>query len=221
MCLGPLVVTKQSSTSGSSRTISPSTPLGRRIGRTRGDRGAALVEAAIVTPVLLLLVFGLFEMGLLFRDYLGATAAASDGARTASISADDPRADWQVLQSIKRTSAALPEDSLKRIVIFDAGSDPANLLDPQAGCLSGSPAAGSMCNAYTPADWDTYDADKFECDGLVPEPVWCGKDRTSSDTAPSYIGVWMLVTHKYVTGFVGDSIDLTPMTVYRIEPTDL
>ncbi len=192
----------------------------RRRRRSR-DRGAVLVEAAIVTPILMLLVFGVFEMGLLFRDYLGATAAVADGARAASISADDPRADWHVLQSVKRSSSALPEDSLKRIVVFDAGTDPANPLAPQPGCLSGSPTVGSKCNVYAPADWVTYDAEKFECDQVGAEPIWCGKDRTSSDASPSYIGVWMLVTHEYVTGFIGDSIDLTPMTVYRIEPTDL
>jgi Flp pilus assembly protein TadG len=38
----------------------------RRSTRTSGDRGAALVEMAIVAPLLILLVFGILEFGLAF-----------------------------------------------------------------------------------------------------------------------------------------------------------
>ena len=34
-----------------------------------GERGASAVEAALVAPVVFLLLFGIIEMGMLFKDY--------------------------------------------------------------------------------------------------------------------------------------------------------
>jgi Flp pilus assembly protein TadG len=48
-------------------------------------RGAAAVEMAIVAPLLVLLVFGILEVGLLLKDYLGLSQAAREGARIASV----------------------------------------------------------------------------------------------------------------------------------------
>ncbi|HEX2043418.1 MAG TPA: TadE family protein [Acidimicrobiales bacterium] len=48
-----------------------------------GERGATLVEAALVMPLLFLLVFGLIDLGLWVFDSTQATAAARDGARVA------------------------------------------------------------------------------------------------------------------------------------------
>jgi Flp pilus assembly protein TadG len=53
--------------------------------RTR-RKGQALVETAIVLPLLLLLVFGIVQFGILFRDYLALTDAVGAGARQAAAS---------------------------------------------------------------------------------------------------------------------------------------
>lgn len=190
----------------------------RSTGEPRRDRGAALVEAAFVTPVLLFLVFGLFEIGMLFRNYLGVSAAVKDGARAASIASNSPQADWRVLQAIKRTAAPLPDGSINRIIVFDAAM-PQNANGPSAACLGSVP--GSGCNSYVPADWETYDAEKFECNGL-PDPDWCGADRDSafSDPTPAKIGVYIEVQHNYITGLFGDSLTLTEDAIFRIEPTE-
>jgi Flp pilus assembly protein TadG len=49
------------------------------------DRGAELIEFAIVTPLLLLLVFGIANFGLMFQRYEVLTNAAREGARVASL----------------------------------------------------------------------------------------------------------------------------------------
>lgn len=195
----------------------PRRRIRRTAGASRRERGAVLVEAALVTPLLLLLVFGLFEMGMLFRDYLGVTASVKDGARAASIAANDPQADWHILQAVKRTSQAIPDGGVKKIVVFNASLAP-NASGPSTACLAGT---AHECNVYTPADWDTYDSDKFECDGGV-DPNWCGKDRSSSfsDPSPALIGVYIEVEHAYITGMFGDSITLEEIAIFKIEPTD-
>lgn len=51
----------------------------------RNNRGAALVEFAIVSLLLITLVFGIIEFGLLMKDYLTVNQAARDGARAAGL----------------------------------------------------------------------------------------------------------------------------------------
>ena len=65
--------------------------FGRRCGHTRHQRGAAMVEAAIVTPLLLLLVFGIIEFGFLYKDALTVGIGSRAGARVGSAAADTCR----------------------------------------------------------------------------------------------------------------------------------
>jgi Flp pilus assembly protein TadG len=51
----------------------------------RGDGGQTFVEFAIVLPILVLLVFGITQFGLAFRNYLAITDAARVGARAAAV----------------------------------------------------------------------------------------------------------------------------------------
>lgn len=51
----------------------------------RSERGAAVVEFALVLPLLILLVFGIIEFGRAYNLYLGVTHAAREGARIASV----------------------------------------------------------------------------------------------------------------------------------------
>lgn len=47
----------------------------------RAEDGAELIELAIVTPILLLLLAGIFDFGMLFRSWEVVTNAAREGAR--------------------------------------------------------------------------------------------------------------------------------------------
>lgn len=53
--------------------------------RASGERGAALVEFGIVAPMLLVLLFGVVEFGLLFGQKLDVSSGAREGARMASV----------------------------------------------------------------------------------------------------------------------------------------
>lgn len=50
-----------------------------------GERGATAVEFAVVTSILLVLVFGIFEFGLAFNDYLSVRFGSQEGARQAIV----------------------------------------------------------------------------------------------------------------------------------------
>jgi Flp pilus assembly protein TadG len=61
------------------------TPKPHRRLRLRSEDGQALVEFAIVLPLLVLLVFGMAQLGLAFRNYLAITDAARVAARAAAV----------------------------------------------------------------------------------------------------------------------------------------
>jgi Flp pilus assembly protein TadG len=53
--------------------------------RRRGDRGAAAVEFALVTPVLLVMLFGIIDYGIWFADSISARQAVRNAAREGSV----------------------------------------------------------------------------------------------------------------------------------------
>ena len=68
----------------------PREPVARSGGRRGlreafGERGQALVEFAIVLPVLMLLILGIVKGGLLYNNYLQLTDAVRSGARQLAI----------------------------------------------------------------------------------------------------------------------------------------
>jgi Flp pilus assembly protein TadG len=53
------------------------------VGRLRNEKGAQLVEFALVLPLLLLVILGIAEFGFMFQRYEVITNAAREGARIA------------------------------------------------------------------------------------------------------------------------------------------
>jgi Flp pilus assembly protein TadG len=51
--------------------------------RLRSERGAELIEMALVLPILLLVLVGIVEFGFMFQRFLVLTNAANEGARVA------------------------------------------------------------------------------------------------------------------------------------------
>ena len=74
--------------------------------RDDGDRGAAVVEMAVVVPVFILLVFGMLEFGLAFKDKLAMAAEGKSPAQTRSMLAP-PVNDVLLAEIVRRIAAHL------------------------------------------------------------------------------------------------------------------
>jgi hypothetical protein len=102
--------------------------------RTAGDRGAAVVEMALVAPVLFLVLFGLIEFSGLLRSYSSTDGAVRAAGRVASVAGADPMTDRYVLEWLSRQSGTLGGDAIDVVVIWHAtgpGEDvPANCIPP-------------------------------------------------------------------------------------------
>jgi len=54
--------------------------------REQKEKGQALVEFVVILPVLLMVLWGIFQFGIAFNDYIQVTSAAREGARKAAVS---------------------------------------------------------------------------------------------------------------------------------------
>jgi len=197
--------------------------------RRTGERGASLVEAALVTPVFFLLIFSLIEFGLLFRDSLTTTNAAHQGARSISVAGQAPEADYGVLQAVERGLGAINPKDLDFVVVFRAdGPDdvvPAACLNASQPLLSPSQTSPA-CNRYLPADLDRAlddaagnDAGNFRCGTNAVDRFWCPTDReTNIASGVEYAGLHVQTRHRFVTGLYGDGKVLSTTRIVRLEP---
>lgn len=68
-------------------------------GKFKDEEGASAVEFAIVLPVLLLLILGIIQFGLIFFNYISITHATREGARWAALGQPDADVKSKVIDS--------------------------------------------------------------------------------------------------------------------------
>lgn len=196
--------------------------------RIKSSRGAVVVEAALVTPVLMLMVFGIVELAFLLKDDVAVTSLVRQGGRTASSalaahqgqsSATSPwcvtptcssgrapeLADLTAL-AMQRAGSALPGGSIRELWIYKAASD---------GYPIGN--SGKFVNCSTDCviyQWDAQD-NRF----AYYSGTWTASDinACSGDTLDS-VGVYLRATHTFVTGLFSHSVDISDHAVFTFEP---
>jgi len=199
--------------------------------RRRGERGSAIIEAAFVTPVFLLLLFGILEYGLLFRNNLTTTNASQEAARAASVGGRSLEADFITLETLEFGISAMGLDQLNYVVVFNASATAPGVgseLPDGHPCHTGSQAG--VCNRYVAADFAAELDDGtglpsgyFRCttSALNLDGAWCPQSRRSGLGDDSdLVGVYVNTTHRYLTGFFGESQVLDATTVIRVEPDE-
>jgi hypothetical protein len=206
--------------------------------RCRGDAGAVLVEAALVSPVFMFLVLGILDMGGLFRSYLTLEHAVLSGARMVSIGPTNGLADWRALQSMRRAATAIDITRIERVVIWHPAS-PVDVLD--ASCAAGHPSetesggsnvpwAVHRCNVYDQSAFGGIpddDPSHFDCTpgaphaAMSPSRFWCPTERDAGDASADYIGFTVDYHHRFTTGFFGAGRRLTATSIARAEPESM
>lgn len=171
--------------------------VGRVPQRARGahnERGAAIVEFALVAVVLFIIIFGLIEGGLLVRARNAVRSAADEGARRGAIAANQESADWQILQQL-RVRGALTSSRINYVVVFAARD---STDTPTATCLAGTPVT-DVCNVYEREEFE-LPSSSFGCTDPNLDANWCPTDRAQDSAAFEYIGVYINATYKGLTG---------------------
>lgn len=213
--------------------------------RRASEGGAVIVEAAVVLPVLFLLVFGAIEYGLLFKDDLTGSNVVRAGGRVLSAQANTATADQAGLQAMLPAAAALDGGlaGVTRIVVYYAtcaspnfaltrpcdGQLPIKSLSEMGGAANCTTRGSTIgltrrCNVYSGTELTqgyANTAGNFGCQAGDGDVDWCPNTRVVSQTAGTdYIGVHVEYTHRWATGFFGSVRNMTDDVVFRIEPQE-
>ena len=133
--------------------------------RRRDESGAALVEFALVLPLLVMLVFGIVSAGLAYGDHLALNNAVREGARLGSaIDYESDPSGW----------ATTVRDRVKQVYLNDsatlADADICVSLEDDAGVTLAS-TSGSSCGTAPGSPDDV-------APGTCVVKVWAEKART-------------------------------------------
>lgn len=182
----------------------------------QGDRGVVLVEAVFVFPIVLLIVFAIFEYGLLFAAQSTTNSATRNGARFGSanfaVSGSKQAAADAVAQAVADDlSARTNLDTPVQLLVYKANPDGL----PDGGftsCMSNcyrytwNGSGWTFDIAYTPKRWLLVSA--------------CIDTKNGLNTLDS-IGTYLEVNHSYITGAFGSTQLIKEHTVSRLEPLPL
>lgn len=195
--------------------------------RSRDQRGAVAVEAALVTPLLVLLLVGIIEMSLFMRDVVAVNSSVRVGARIASVSAgagpgtceasaDPPPCTPQgapalaqaAADAIQKAGSAMPPDSIQWVMIYEAGDNGFPVGQTDLTCTTN-------CVTYI---WDSnLSGGKFR----YQSGTWNAASQINAcvnDPDRDAVGIALRAQHGWVTGLFGDGMDITERSVMQFEP---
>jgi Flp pilus assembly protein TadG len=80
--------------------------------RIKDERGQAMTEFAIVLPILIVLLFGIVQFGILFNNYVTLTDAVRAGARAAAVSRQAPNPAGIATAAVQSSAGGLNQANL-------------------------------------------------------------------------------------------------------------
>ncbi|NOY56665.1 MAG: pilus assembly protein [Actinobacteria bacterium] len=167
----------------------------------KDDHGATLIEFAIVSVLLITVLYGIMEFGLAFKDWLSISHASREGARIGAVAGNDSAADIAILRSVERALTASMMGDIVDVTI----DDPDHMSETTTYRWDGT----------TPCRWTPCpDPDDLS---YVP-PNWLPSGR-KIDTPTERIEVTVRFQHHWLTTMYNDGIsNWTKAVIMRIEP---
>jgi hypothetical protein len=214
----------------------------RRWRRRRDERGAAAVEAALITPLLVLLVFGIIEFSFVLRDYSVVSSDVRAGARIASTGAGlgpgtcdvytgappctpagSPALAQAAADAIQREGSAMPTNSINYILVYKANAK--GYPCTSTGCTDSNTTMPSNCASYNNCVRFTWQPNANSGAGAFRYADGTWNSSTISACFPGNatnpldrVGVYMNASHKMMTGLFGSSVTLADHSVFDFEP---
>jgi Flp pilus assembly pilin Flp len=93
--------------------------------RLRDEKGQTMVEFALALPILLLIMFGVIQFGIVYNDYVTLTDATRAGARKAAVSRHEADPEGVTIEAVENSASGLDLDDLEVGVsgTFEHGED--------------------------------------------------------------------------------------------------
>jgi Flp pilus assembly protein TadG len=188
----------------------------KRPGRMFGERGASAVEAALVTPVVMAMLFGIIEMGFVFKDYLAVGAAVRSGVRIGAASPRNATFAQTVANRVASTGGAMNLNDVQELWVYKV--DP---LPAQGGTGTDKPVGFTTFSGCTTCVKFTWNA-ATKVFVQAGSPTWASNTQNACTLAsggpPDRIGVYMKLKHDPFTGFVFKTLFISEASVLTLEP---
>ena len=169
----------------------------------RRERGATIVEAAIVLPLLFLVLFALVEFGMAFKNTLSIGHGAREAARAGATFGNDAHANILVLREIAEVLNPVGIADGLRVWIYD-------------------PEPGGLSDDYVFQDGYASGCDWFPCpdpdNSLYAAPTWLPSTRDVAVPDTDLLGVRITFTHRWITRLFATTSDFSKEVEFRIEP---
>jgi len=180
------------------------------------ERGATMVEFALIAVVLFSLIFGIIEGGFAVRARNTINNAVDDAARRGAVAGSNSNADYLILNQLFQRGAASAA-TVQWVVVYKGDKGSADL---PASCTSvdgETPPTSQFgqCNVYVPGQFDA-DEGAFGCPGYGFQ--WCPDTRTTSGDL-EFIGVYVQAKYEPIIDqiFVDLSFDVSANSLQVIE----
>jgi Flp pilus assembly protein TadG len=194
--------------------------------RANGSRGAVIVEFVLIAPVFAVIMAGVLELGLAFRDTMTVSNALRSGVRVGSNAGRERLADYTIIKSIEAAMAEIPTARIQKIIVYKATTSNSA---PTSACLavpvptnSTGVGVSGVCNVYGPNSL-TLTSSNFSgstCATGAPDQMWCPTGRQNTQAlGADYLGIYMEVRYTYITKmFPGTGITIRDRAIMRLEP---
>lgn len=181
---------------------------GRWWGWSRGERGSSAVEAAIVTPVIMTLFFGIIEMGFVFKDYLAVAGTVRAGVRMASANPRNISFAQMSADQVAKTGGAMNFKNVQELWVYKVTATPAssNLPTLKTDFANGC----SPCVKFT---WNNT-TKKF----VKSWDDWAASSQNACSTSPDRVGVYLKLKHDAFTGLVFKTVSIAEANIMSLEP---
>jgi Flp pilus assembly protein TadG len=176
-----------------------------------GERGGSAVEAVVVTPVVMLLIFAIIEMGFIFKDYLAVAGAVRAGSRVASASPRIATFAQSAADKVAHTGGVANLNDVTEMWVYKV--DPAS--DKPVGY-----SAFTDCTTCVKFRWDgTNFVVKTGGGESWPATSQNACSSTSVGGPPDRIGVYVKLAHHPLSGLVfKNTITISETSVLTLEP---
>lgn len=185
------------------------------------ERGAALVEFAMIAMFLLFILGSAYDYGMTWRVTLIANEAARAGARTGSSLDQQPLADWYALTNARASlSAGNQLQNVQRVVIYKSttvdGSVPSICATATSTTLDCNVLSGAQFRALAQADFNATTGCINTAKAIAAN--WCPNQRNNVQLSADYYGFWVQTRYNNQFKVTGAGMNVNRSAVMRLEP---
>ena len=173
--------------------------------RTASDRGSVAVEAAIITPIFILILIGVLEFGFAFKDQLAVTSAVRAGARIASAEPRSATFAADAAAAVAREGSAVDLTQVDKLWVFKADA-----TGHPVGAGGNFSSCSSSCVQFS---WSAPQKQFLASSGS-----WPAASQDACFGEQDSVGVYLQFKHAGITDVLFNSLELTSHTTMILEP---